>query len=113
MEFHGFESSDDMRDDLDEGVVGRHVLVPLQPDIDWGGTRAIEVHKGLVDVFTIEIGPQIRTRREYHPPSPAYVSQHDRGLVSDVRAPEIWNESEDFGRDAVDWREAFHPPGSD
>ena len=36
VDYHGFESSDDVRNDLDEGVVGRQALVPLQPDVDGG-----------------------------------------------------------------------------
>jgi len=36
VDYHGFESSDDVRDDLDEWVVGRQALVPIQPDVDGG-----------------------------------------------------------------------------
>ena len=61
MDRHRFQSGDDMRDDLEERVVGSQALVPLQPDIDGRGSRAIEVYEGLVDVFTIEISPQSRT----------------------------------------------------
>ena len=40
------------------------------------------------------------------------MSQCDCGSVSDVLVPEIRNDSEDLGRDLVDWREPV-PPVSD
>ena len=40
------------------------------------------------------------------------MSQRDRSSVSDVRVPEVRNESKDLGREAVDRCEAV-PPGSD
>lgn len=59
MDGHGFESSDGVRDDdVEEGVAGRQVFVPLQLHVDRGGSRATEVYEGLIDVFAIEIGPQ-------------------------------------------------------
>jgi len=55
---NGFESSGGARDDLEEGVVGGKDFVSLQLHIDGGDSRAVEVYKGLVNVFAIEIGPQ-------------------------------------------------------
>ena len=37
------------------------------------------------------------------------MSQCDRGSVSDVLVPEIWNENEDLWRDLVDQREPVSP----
>jgi len=50
------ESSGDARDDL-EGVVGGKVFVSLQPQVNVGESRAIEIYNGLVDALKIEIGP--------------------------------------------------------
>jgi len=40
------------------------------------------------------------------------VGQRDHVFVPVVRVPEVWDESEDFGRDTVDWGELV-PPGPD
>ena len=109
---YGFESANDVRDNLDEGIVGGQGVVFLKPHIDGGGSRAIEVYESFVDVSAIEVGPQSRARRENLSPSPAHMGQCDRVLVPVDLAPELWNENEDLERDAVDWGK-FVIPGSD
>ena len=106
---HGFESIEDVRDDLEEGIVGGQAVVSLQPHIDGGSLRAIKVDESLVDVGAIDIGPQSRARCENISPSPAHMSQCDRGPVPDVLVPEVRDEDEDLWRDAVDWGEPVIP----
>ena len=50
------------------------------------------------------MGPQRGARYEHFPPSPAYVGQCDHVSASLVgTVPKVRDDSEDFGRDPVDW----------
>jgi len=45
-------------------------------------------------------------RYEHLPPSPAYVRYWNRVFVFGLCIPKVWDETEDFERDPVDWGEA-------
>ena len=62
-----------------------------------------EVDACFVHVHTIKVGPQRGTRYKVLPPSSAYVGECDDVFVFAVHIPGVWKESEDFGRDPVDW----------
>ena len=47
-----------MGDDLEEGIVGRKILVFLQEQADRGGLGAFKVDPGFLPVLTVEMGPQ-------------------------------------------------------
>ena len=98
-----------MRDDLEEGIVREQAVVSLQPHIDGGSLRAIEVDESLTDAGTIEISPQSRARCENLPPSPAHVGERYRGSVLDVLVQEVRDENEDLRRNAVDWGKPITP----
>ena len=90
-------------------MLSRSVFEVSNPQVDRGGSRALEVDVGFFRVRTVEMGPQGGSRYEHPPPSPANVGQCNHIaipgpiLVRKAIIQKVRDESEDFGRNTADW----------
>ena len=70
----GLESANSMGRDVEEGIVGKQTLPPLQPHVDWSGLRALDTDASFLGVDAVKIRPQQGTRYENLSPGPTHVS---------------------------------------